>query len=463
MTEAVYRAIADAEVGYVESPAGCGKTEAIVRAVGNYCSERQLILTHTHAGVDALRERFRRNQVPPSLYHVDTIAGWAWSWVRKYPVNANYQGEIDIPVWNNIYPAMTSLIEKDFVKKVILNSYTGVIVDEYQDCTQLMHRMLLQLKNILPCRILGDPLQGIFGFNQDPMVSWSDVERDFSNNLGSLNIPHRWVKVENRELGQWLLDQRPFFSRNQEPDFGRSPVERRDISQAHLNGQLIALTRQRQGSVCVIGAKHGNWNPAILTTLVNHNYRVLEPNELTSLQEIVVELSDGTTDQKADAALKFLCKAYSGFNSEKSFIERILKGRKQNPRRPDRQAMCQKNPNGISSPLLFDLLAFLEDEVQCSCKLRESVSALRCILEKNIETGAELKTLYAEEIAKRKYQSRSRMFRCFGSTLLLKGLEFDHAIILRGRDWQLSWGNHKDLYVALTRGAKSVTLLDVGN
>ena len=85
MSEEVYRAISQAHSGYVEAPAGCGKTEAIVKTVGSYCRDPQLVLTHTHAGVDALRQRFRKHQVPSSRFHVDTIAGWSWGWVRNYP------------------------------------------------------------------------------------------------------------------------------------------------------------------------------------------------------------------------------------------------------------------------------------------------------------------------------------------------------------------------------------------
>ena len=98
-----------------------------------------------------------------------------------------------------------------------------------------------------------------------------------------------------------------------------------------------------------------------------------------------------------------------------------------------------------------------------SCKLRESVSALKCILEEHFETGADIKLLYAEEIAKRKHQSRSNVRRSIGSTLLVKGLEFEHAIIVRTADWQKSWGGYKDLYVALTRGTRTATLMEIAS
>jgi DNA helicase IV len=104
-----------------------------------------------------------------------------------------------------------------------------------------------------------------------------------------------------------------------------------------------------------------------------------------------------------------------------------------------------------------------QNNVVLPCKLKESASALQCILEAHLETGAGIKTLYADEIARRKYHSRSNAYRCIGSTLLVKGLEFDHAIVLRAPDWQDGWGTHKDVYVSLTRGAKSTTLIDLIN
>jgi DNA helicase IV len=113
--------------------------------------------------------------------------------------------------------------------------------------------------------------------------------------------------------------------------------------------------------------------------------------------------------------------------------------------------------------LLFDLLHYIAQNAGIPCKLKESVSALQCILETHLETGAGIKALYADEIARRKYHNRSNAYRCIGSTLLVKGLEFDHAVVLRAPDWQGGWGTHKDVYVALTRGAKSTTLIDLTN
>lgn len=462
MSEEVYEAIARSSSGFVELPAGCGKTEAIVRTVGTYCSDPQLILTHTHAGVDALRQRFRKHQVPTNRYHVDTIAGWAWSWVRKYPVNAAYEGPGDIPEWNDVYAGMSNLLVRDFVKQGVLNSYAGVIVDEYQDCTVPMHELIVQLKCLLPCRVLGDDLQGIFGFRDDPLVGWTDVQGVFANDLGTLETPHRWINAGNENLGRWLLRERPAFRQRHEPDLGGSTVDRTRVQYGDLGKELLRLTEERAGKICIIGPKARRLNAAVETVLVKRAYRVLEPNDLTALRDLILALADGAAVEKADAAIKFFSDAHGGLSPDtKIFIANVLKGEGGRPRRADRRALYDAHRQGTTPILLADLLDHVAGINGVSCKLRESVSALKCILEEHIDSGTDLKALYAEEIARRKYHSRSSVFRCIGSTLLVKGLEFDHAVILRDPNWQQSWGNYRDLYVALSRGSKSVSLIDL--
>jgi len=462
MSDEVYRGMASATSGFVESPAGCEKTEAIVRTVGRYCGGCQLILTHTHAGVDALRQRFREHNIPSGKFHIDTIAGWCWGWVRRYPGNAGYCSSTEIAIWREVYAGMSNLLQKSFVRKGVLNSYAGVIIDEYQDCTASMHRVIAELKLLLPCRVLGDDLQAIFGFSAEPLIGWSDVKGEFVNDLGILETPHRWIKADNRPLGEWLLSTRHFFKEGREPDYRGAPIDRRTISYAELSTQLIRLTHEKEGRICVIGPKARPLPAGIETTLVNHNYRFLEPNELSTLRALILVLSDGSFAERSEAALKFLTRTHSGFSqNESAFIQKILKGERQRPRSSDRQRLCGIHNAGVTPSLLFDLLQYIDGRPEILCKLRESVSALKCILEGHIQSGTDLKTMYRDEIARRKYQNRSHVYRCVGSTLLVKGLEFDHAVILRGSDWQTSWGNHNDVYVALTRGSKSTSLMEL--
>ena len=143
---------------------------------------------------------------------------------------------------------------------------------------------------------------------------------------------------------------------------------------------------------------------SIETTLVNNNYRVLEPNELSALRSLIIPLSDGSHTERANAALKFLTRAHGGLpGSDKTFIEKILRGENQRPLREDRRVLCETHTTGTTPQLVFDLLEYTERIDGTSCKLKESVSALKCIVEEHRDTSTDLKTLYADEIGKRKW------------------------------------------------------------
>jgi AAA domain len=310
MSDAVYQAMARARSGFVEAPAGCGKTEAIVKTVGTFHEGCQLVLTHTHAGVDVLRQRFRMHGIARAKYHVDTIAGWSWGWVRMYPSNAAYRGPVDIAEWADVYSAMCNLLHKDFVKQGILNSYSGVIVDEYQDCTTQMHAVIVELKRLLPCRVLGDDLQGIFGFRDEKLIDWSDVRAEFANDLGALRTPHRRIRAGNENLGRWLLNSRVDFRANREPPYRNSPVEHRSMSYSDLSRKLIGIVREKEGRICIIGHKARSLPAGIETSLVNQKFRVLEPNDLSALQDLVLAICDGEampTEKKRSACNPFIC------------------------------------------------------------------------------------------------------------------------------------------------------------
>jgi DNA helicase-2/ATP-dependent DNA helicase PcrA len=62
--------------GYVIAPAGFGKTYLIAEAVSR-SADRQLVLTHTYAGVNALRRKMRDLRARDGAFRVDTIASWA--------------------------------------------------------------------------------------------------------------------------------------------------------------------------------------------------------------------------------------------------------------------------------------------------------------------------------------------------------------------------------------------------
>lgn len=146
-------------IGSVVAPAGYGKTHLIASALAQ-AQSRQLVLTHTYAGVSVLRRRLRERGVPARNAQVDTIASWCLRICLAYGGAANWtsakpaDGE-----WEDLYAACAALLHQPFIERILKASYGGIYVDEYQDCSRAQHEVVLMLAKSLPCRVLGDPLR----------------------------------------------------------------------------------------------------------------------------------------------------------------------------------------------------------------------------------------------------------------------------------------------------------------
>ena len=201
------------------APAGHGKTHAIAECL-LHTSGRQLILTHTHAGIASIKEKIKKANIPHNKFHIETITGYA----QKY-VNAFYVGN-DLPDVDDgkYYPFLiikaTALFKRPIIQKTIAASYEGLFVDEYQDCTSEQHELVTILGAILPTHILGDPLQAIFGFKGVSMVNLTDEEqmKDFQEHKQRLEEPWRW-KGKNESLGKELQLIRSDIEAGQKIDF----------------------------------------------------------------------------------------------------------------------------------------------------------------------------------------------------------------------------------------------------
>jgi hypothetical protein len=215
--------LASSERCHVVAPAGCGKTELVARSL-NFTKGRTLVLTHTHAGVGALRQRFMSLRIPTNSYHLDTIASWALKYAAGFPATSGLQQElpIDDSDWRSVYTAACSVLPHSFARKIIKATYSGVLVDEYQDCTPQQHLLVLKLADVLPCRIVGDPLQGIFAFREQ-LVDWDSQVRPYFPELKYAYSAWRWQKSPN--LGNWLLRVRGWLEAGDPIDLAAAPKE----------------------------------------------------------------------------------------------------------------------------------------------------------------------------------------------------------------------------------------------
>ena len=87
---------------------------------------------------------------------------------------------------------------------MLLASYGGCFVDEYQDCTQQQHQVIAHLADLLPTCVFGDPLQAIFDFRNQKPVDWTNDVFPTFDCAAELLTPWRWKMANNDELGEWL-------------------------------------------------------------------------------------------------------------------------------------------------------------------------------------------------------------------------------------------------------------------
>jgi AAA domain len=260
----IEQALLEAVRGTVTAPAGCGKTHAIAAALRQQQTKRPtLVLTHTNAGVSALRQRFQRLRVATQSYRVSTIDGFAKRMAGMFRQRSGIDPRsLDLLNPGADYPAIQNaaihLLEAHHLDDALAATYGRLIVDEYQDCSLAQHRIVMALSTALPTCVLGDPMQAIFGF-ANRLVNWqTDVLANYPS-IGELDVPHRWINAQAEDLGRWLLEVRRILEAGGKIDVRTLPARVEYVptapGQDDLRRQTAIRSRSvtREGSVLLIG------------------------------------------------------------------------------------------------------------------------------------------------------------------------------------------------------------------
>jgi len=450
----------------VVAPAGCGKTELIVRAVQAYEGKgRFLVLTHTHAGVRALRSRFSKRGVSRDKFAIETIAGWCLSYARAYPVTAALTNPMPTGgEWDGITDGVINLLALPAIQKVLRESYVGVFVDEYQDCTSTQHRLICALADILPCRILGDPLQGIFAF-AGGSLSWTVVEAAFPS-LGVLDHPWRW-DGKNLELGQWLLAIREPLMAGEPIDLSTAPVQWSAQAPDSQRALALGLLRHEQPVVAIRkmpGQAHE------FARGMGRAYQSMEEIECKDLLAFTGAMDTLQGVPRALRVIDFAKNTISGLSAHIATLEGALRTgktiRTTLMREPARRAFAEALIRITESQDVEPVKEALSAVVKLP-RTRIFREELWHEARKTLDSfdPAAGKTLYDTAWSMRnksRFIDRDLARHVVSRTLLIKGLEFDHSFIpaldeFRVRDRHSDSAKH--FYVAATRGSRSLTIL----
>lgn len=448
--------------GSVTAPAGCGKTQLIADSLTQHTDNKPvLVLTHTNAGVTALRTRLQRGGVPNSAYVVSTIDGFAMRLAGKFPLRAGLDARaLELATPNNDYPAIRigvqGLLQSRHINDPMASTYSRLLVDEYQDCNAAQHGIVCALAQTLPTCILGDPMQAIFGF-RDPLVHWErEAQAEFPP-IGALQTPWRWRLAGMEALGAWLLQARATLQAGQPVDLRGAPegirwiqlTQGTEVQQRLLAARTVAP--DRDGRVLVIGDSMNVAGRHQLTmqTPGATSVEAVDLKDLVNFARQFNLASPQALRQLADFASTLMTGV--GTANLLARVETIRGGRARVPPTPA-EAFAVAFMAAPSHHASINLLQSLSDQhgarVYRPEVLHCCISALKAAGGEEGFAGA---AIQARE--RNRHLCRPMGRRAVGSTLLLKGLEADVAVILEPERMTA-----QHLYVALTRGAKQVVI-----
>lgn len=446
--------------GSVTAPAGCGKTQLIADTLGLHDAPRPvLILTHTNAGAAALRGRLQRARVPSSVYRVATIDGFAMRLIGTFPLRSGHNPHIlEINDARNDYPAIRTaalqLLQAGHISNSLRATYSRLIVDEYQDCSLVQHAIVDALATVLPAAVLGDPMQAIFGFAGNQLVHWqAHVEARFPA-FGALGTPWRWRNAGTEQLGRWLLEVRAQLQSGQGVDLRSAPSEVQwvQLNAANADHQRRAAAQTRtvgqEESVLIIGDAR---NPRGRHQLSGQTPGAtsVEAVDLGDLVGFARRFNIGGAnplDQLVNFAAELMTQV--GASNLLSRVETIRQERARTPPTPA-EAAAVAFAIAPSMGAAQHLLQKLEDQQRARVFRPEVLRCLRSAMRTAAAGEVTLLDAVLQARERNRHLGRPVSRRAVGSTLLLKGLEADIAVILHPELMDAS-----NLYVALTRGAR---------
>lgn len=455
--------------GYVIAPAGYGKTHLIAMAV-KAATKRQLILTHTFAGVNSIKTKMNNLGVPASKYQIDTIASWSLRLCLAYPKTSGWKVEHPTSKqWNKLYECCSGLLAKQFVRRVVAATYAGVYVDEYQDCSDLQHTLVCAFAEFMPCRILGDPMQAIFDFGGDEgkPVDWAVSVYPTFTCLGALDTPWRWKRTGDPKLGDWLKKAREALEQGKKIDLSNglpACVKRAYTTPEFLEKKqyfsLLDLLGNHDSVIALHGGDQQSKNKThLLARTMGGKFSSIEEVEGKDLHSFIKKLSSAkTTKQGFLLALEFGKKCFTGMT--KALTAGTQKGEVAKQSKVTKYPLVLHAANAyLGNPTSAHLRAFflaLKANPETSSYRRDLLYRFLNVLKIHIDGGGatltEAANLYQRDM---RHTGRPISHRkLIGTTLLVKGLEYDHAVILDADSLDA-----KDLYVAMTRGAKTLTIV----
>jgi len=448
------------------APAGYGKTHAISESL-KITTGKQLILTHTHAGVSSIKEKLKKAKIPSKKFNVETITSFAQKYVLAFYVDKDKipKQEDSKAYYPFIIEEACNLITLKSISKVILSSYEGLFVDEYQDCTNEQHQLIMLLSKLLKTRILGDHLQGIFDFNKGDLIDFDDpTMKDFKSNEFTLSTPWRWNNNNREDLGKDLkcirekligkevIDLREFKSIEthiiNEKDLYNmgNPYVSEIWKILRVSKPLFMYPESTHISPRLSIIKKFKNSFTLIESIDNKDFysisRNIDNTDTLNIVKLLIVIASGIF-KKTDINYWFNAKGVKSKQKEEDRLKLISLKRNFDNLKKEKSLL-----------LISDSLSIIKDDLKIACYRTDLYNSLTESLE---EAHFNKITVYEAMVNKRNRIRRNgkKIYgNCIGTTLLTKGLEFDTVVLLDAHKYKCP----KHLYVAMTRASKKLII-----
>lgn len=462
MTEQEIAQVLSAENAFIIAPAGHGKTEMITELVMR-ANKKILVITHTNAGVYALKKRFVRKSIDTKKYSLTTIAGLCTKWCNSYPNSGCFNQEL-LPerkdetkeYYQQLYMGAERIFSTAWAGIVLKNTYGGVIVDEYQDCTLEQHAIMCSINMHIPVWVLGDPLQGIFGWTGE-LVDWDELR---FQRIFVTTHPWRW-ETTCPALGSFLESVREQLLPSLHGMAVNLVIEDADyieiIPASNYNPYYYLSRWQRYDSVLYISKMEHQQLQFCKTMKGIFQQDEKQDNEL--LYSFANKADSETGCNLILSYIEFFKQCASNVDKEiKSFTNRLGEGSLDFHRIKKNSEFGELVINAVrncSAKNISAIFAWLEgrDSINIYRKelLEEALRSLRYAEQNQCKVRDAVYAIRSDARLQKRYTS----FNYLSSrTVLSKGLEFD-CVVIDMRDPLEA----KDFYVAMTRAKKKIYIV----
>lgn len=455
----------------IEAPAGHGKTHTIVDCLEQFeCKGKKiLILTHTHAGIASIKAKIVGCNIPPKCYELNTICSFTLNLACAYVDNDLLSDDSDMGVkYRQAQEYAIQLLQAQPIKSVLRAKYEHVIIDEYQDCDILQHKLINLLGDVIKVHILGDSMQSIFGFNGTPVDLDSPEFDVYKENHQTLSTPWRWNNAGCPELGKEILQIRELlqnrqnvdlqqykhiqFIQTQKNDLYWHRKSKTDIPPKILQILYTYLNNKYNGNVLIIYPISHNKKARIKLTKNMFNLGMLESIDDSDYYETVNAFENNNGQELFAAIINFLketCSASSiddYVNSDGRFKDRI--------RKPEKLLILQELKN-VATPLLtqksYAGILLCIKQIRNILNIKVARKDIYYTIERILTDSTQRNVTLIESLKlnrdKVRRLGRNIQGKFIGTTLLTKGLECETVIVLDAHRFP----DEKHLYVALSR------------